>query len=134
MRQRAGWFAGLLVVGLALPAAASNRSDDVARIKNSANVFQEIMNTPDKGVPQELLEKAWCIAIVPNEKKAAFGIGGTYGKGLATCRTANGWSAPLFITVGGGSVGWQIGGTETDIVMLFMNDKALQSLLSDKFR
>ena len=134
MNQRALWLAGMLVAALALPAAASNRSDDVERINNAAQVFQEIMKTPDKGVPQELLEKAKCIAIIPNQKKAAFGIGGTYGKGLATCRTANGWSAPLFLTVGGGSVGWQIGGTSTDIVMLFMNDKALQSLLSDKFR
>src|SRR6185437_14724986 len=108
--------------GLAWPVlAASNRADDVERINNSVQVFQDIMKTPDKAVPQELLEKARCIAIIPNEKKAALGIGGRYGKGLATCRTANGWSAPLFVTVGGGSVGWQIGGSSTDIVMLFMN-------------
>ncbi|HEY7790973.1 MAG TPA: lipid-binding SYLF domain-containing protein [Vicinamibacterales bacterium] len=131
------WMAGIVMamVGLAWPArAASNRSDDIERIDNSAQVFQDIMKTPDKAVPQELLETARCIAIIPNEKKAAFGVGGRYGKGLATCRTANGWSAPLFITVGGGSIGWQIGGSSTDIVMLFMNDAALQRLLSDKFR
>lgn len=138
MRARMFWLTSVALValaGLAWPVmAASNRSDDIERINNSAQVFQEIMATPDKGVPQELLDSAKCIAIVPNQKKAAFGIGGTYGKGLATCRTPKGWSAPLFLTVGGGSFGFQIGGSSTDVVMLFMNDKALQSLLSDKFK
>jgi lipid-binding SYLF domain-containing protein len=92
------------------------------------------MRTPDKGIPRDLLEKAKCVAIIPGEEKLAFIFGGNYGKGLVTCRTANGWSAPLFLAVGGGSVGWQIGGSFTDGVMLFMNDHALQSLLSDKFK
>ena len=70
------------------------------------------MSTPDKSIPLDLLEGAKCIAIIPGEKQAAFGIGGNYGKGLATCRTANGWSAPLFLAVGGGSIGLQIGGRE----------------------
>jgi len=123
-----------LVLGLVLPAVASDRDDDVARINAATQVFQEIMNTPDNSIPLELLETAKCIAIIPGEKKLALGIGGNYGKGLATCRTANGWSAPLFLAVGGGSVGFQIGGSSTDIVMLFMNDQALQSLMKDKFR
>ena len=92
------------------------------------------MRTPDKGIPQELLEKAKCVAIVPGEEKLAFIFGGNYGKGVATCRTDHGWSAPMFIAVGGGSVGFQIGGSFTDVVMLFLNDHALQSLLSDKFK
>ena len=91
------------------------------------------MRTPDKGIPEDLLEKAKCLAIVPGEKKLAFIFGGNYGRGLATCRTANGWSAPMFVAVGGGSVGFQIGGSFTDVVMLFMNDNALQRLLGDKF-
>ena len=124
------------VVGLALllPALASDRSDDVGRVQKATQVFQEIMRTPDQGIPQELLETAKCVAIIPGEEKAAFIFGGSYGKGLATCRTAHGWSAPMFLAVGGGSVGFQIGGSFTDVVMLFMNDRALQSLLSDKFK
>jgi len=94
-----------LVLGVVLPAVASDRDDDVARINAATQVFQEIMNSPDNSIPLELLETAKCIAIIPGEKKLALGIGGNYGKGLATCRTANGWSAPLFLAVGGGSVG-----------------------------
>ena len=92
------------------------------------------MDTPDKAIPNRLLESAKCIVIVPGEKKFAFVFGGNYGRGVATCRTATGWSAPMFVAVEGGSVGYQIGGSSTDIVMLFMNDHALQSLLGDKFK
>ena len=124
------------VAGLALvlPALASDRDDDLGRIQKATRVFHEIMTTPDKGIPRDLLEKAKCVAIIPGEEKLAFIFGGNYGKGLATCRTANGWSAPMFVAVGGGSVGFQIGGSFTDVVMLFMNDHALQSLMSDKFK
>jgi len=121
-------------LALALPALASDRDDDVGRVQKATQVFQEIMRTPDKGIPQDLLEKAKCVAIIPGEEKAAFIFGGNYGKGLATCRTENGWSAPMFVAVGGGSVGFQIGASFTDVVLLFMNDHALQSLLSDKFK
>jgi lipid-binding SYLF domain-containing protein len=114
--------------------AASDREDDIQRIDNSAEVLQEIMSTPDKGIPQKLLESAKCIAIIPGEKKAAFMFGGRYGKGLAICKTAQGWSAPLFLTIGGGSFGFQIGASSTDIVMLVMNDNGMKSLLSDKFK
>lgn len=125
-----------LMLSLSIPAVtlASDKDDDISRIHRSAEVFKEIMNTPDKGIPQELLETAKCVAIVPGEKKFAFIIGGNWGRGVAMCRTAGGWSAPMFIAVDGGSVGYQIGGSSTDIVMLFMNDHALQSLLSDKFK
>jgi lipid-binding SYLF domain-containing protein len=121
-------------LSLVLPTLASDRDDDLGRIQKATQVFQEIMRTPDKGIPRDLLEKAKCVAIIPGEEKAAFIFGGTYGKGLATCRTAHGWSAPMFLAVGGGSVGFQIGGSFTDVVMLFMNDHALQSLLGDKFK
>lgn len=114
--------------------ASSERSDDVERIRNATQVFREIMATPDKAIPQELLESAKCIAIIPGEKKAAFVVGASYGKGIATCRTAEGWSTPLFVALGGGSVGFQIGGSSTDLVMIFMNEKGLHSLLSDKFK
>ena len=124
-------IAGLALV---LPALASDREDDIGRVEKATRVFHEIMATPDKGIPQDLLEKAKCIAIIPGEEKLAFIFGGNYGKGLASCRTANGWSAPMFVAVGGGSVGFQIGASFTDVVLLFMNDHALQSLLSDKFK
>jgi len=124
-----------LAVGVVSSAlASSNQKEDIERIQNATQVFHEIMATPDKAIPQELLESAKCIAIIPGEKKAAFVVGGNYGKGLATCRTARGWSAPLFLAVGGGSVGFQIGGSSTDVVMIFRSEKGLHSLLSDKFK
>jgi SH3 domain-containing YSC84-like protein 1 len=126
-------FASVLVLGIVVPCAASDRDDDVGRIEAATDVFQEIMSTPDKSIPEDLLKSSKCIAIIPGEKKVAFGIGGNYGKGLATCRIANGWSAPMFLAIGGGSVGFQIGGSSTDLVALFMNDQALQKLVSDKF-
>jgi lipid-binding SYLF domain-containing protein len=125
-----------LVVLVTLTAVASDREDDVKRTQKAAQVFQEIMSTPDQGIPSDLLESAKCIVIIPGDKKFAFVFGGSYGRGLATCRTehGHGWSAPMFVAIDSGSVGYQIGGSSTDIVMLFMNDHALQSLMSDKFK
>ncbi len=127
-------IATTLVVLVTLTAVASDREDDVKRTQKAAQVFQEIMSTPDQGIPSELLESAKCVVIIPGDKKFAFVFGGSYGRGLATCRTEHGWSAPMFVAIDSGSVGYQIGGSSTDIVMLFMNDHALQSLLSDKFK
>jgi len=126
-------FSALIVIVTQI-AAASDRDDDVARTQKAAQVFKEIMDTPDRGIPHDLLEKAKCIAIIPGDKKFAFIFGGSYGRGVATCRTASGWSAPMFVAIDGGSVGYQIGGSSTDLVMLFMNDHALKSLLGDKFK
>ena len=124
-----------ILIGIAsLTAVASDRDDDVNRTQKAAQVFKEIMNTPDQGIPSNLLESAKCIAIIPGDKKFAFVFGGSYGRGLATCRTGHGWSAPMFVAIDSGSVGYQIGGSSTDLVMLFMNDHALQSLMSDKFK
>ena len=123
-----------LLLGAPIVVSASDRDDDVNRTKKATEVFKEIMNAPDKGIPDDLLASAKCVAIVPGEVKFAFILGGNYGRGVATCRTGNGLSAPMFVAVDGGSVGYQIGGSSTDIVMLFMNDHALQSLLSDKFK
>ena len=119
-----------------LSAGAMYGNQDTAnRLKESAEVLNEIMATPDKGIPQELLEKSSCIVIVPGLKKAAFILGGKYGKGFLSCRNAsgNGWSAPAAIKVEGGSVGFQIGGSETDAVMLVMNKRGAEKLLSSKF-
>ncbi len=117
-----------------MTAVASDREDDVTRVHKAAQVFNEIMSAPDKGIPHDLLNKAKCIAIIPGELKFAFILGGNYGRGVATCRTANGWSAPMFVAVDGGSVGYQIGGSSTDLVMLFINDHALHNLLADRFK
>jgi len=124
----------VLLLAAAQIAAASDRADDVARTQKAAQVLREVMDAPDKGIPHDLLETAKCIAIIPGDKKFAFIFGGSYGRGVATCRTGHGWSAPMFIAIDGGSVGYQIGGSSTDIILLFMNDRALQSLLSDKFK
>jgi lipid-binding SYLF domain-containing protein len=127
-------IATTLVLLVTLTAVASDRGDDVSRTDKATQAFKEIMSAPDRGIPQDLLESAKCIAIIPGDVKFAFIFGGNYGRGLATCRTGHGWSAPMFLAIDGGSVGYQIGGSSTDIVLLFMNDRALQSLLSDKFK
>src|SRR6202522_4417962 len=124
----------VLLLAAAQIAVASDRADDVARTQKAAQVLKEVMDAPDKGIPHDLLGTAQCIAIIPGDKKFAFIFGGNYGRGVATCRTSHGWSAPLFVALDGGSVGYQIGGSSTDVVMLFMNDHALHSLLSDKFK
>src|SRR5271154_4847225 len=123
-----------LALVVALPVVASDHEDDVNRTHKAAQVFKEIMDTPDQGIPQNLLASAKCIAIIPGDVKFALVFGGSYGRGLATCRTKDGWSAPMFVAIDGGSVGYQLGGSSTDLVMLFMNDHALQSLLGDKFK
>jgi SH3 domain-containing YSC84-like protein 1 len=103
------------------------------RLSDSAKVFNEIMATPDKGIPQDLLEKANCIVIVPGMKQAAFVVGGKFGRGYAVCRE-NGrhWGGPAAIRVEGGSFGFQIGGSSTDVVMLVMNERGMRRLLEDK--
>src|ERR1700722_5524721 len=123
-----------LTLVVILPVIASDHEEDVDRTHKAAEVFRQIMNTPDQGIPSDLLASAKCIAIIPGEIKFAFIFGANYGRGLATCRTENGWSAPMFVAIDGGSVGYQIGGSSTDLIMLFMNDHALNSLLGDKFK
>ena len=109
-------------------------SDPVKRIDAAANVLDEIMGAPDKGIPREVLEDAKCVAVVPSMIKGGFIVGARYGKGVATCRTESGWSAPAPFTVAGGSWGLQIGGEAVDLVMLVMNDNGMEHLLSSKFK
>jgi SH3 domain-containing YSC84-like protein 1 len=134
MRKAAMLYLVLTVVLSFSVHASSNRDDDVHRIEDSAQIFQEIMGAPDRSIPQNLLESAQCIAIIPAEMKLAFIVGGNYGKGLVTCRAPKSWSAPVFITVGGGSFGLQIGGSSTDLILVFRGRRGLQRLLSDKFK
>jgi len=123
-----------LVTLLGSMAWATAKDDSVERLQKSADVLKEIMATPDKGIPEEVLDDAKCIVVVPHLIKAGFIVGGKHGRGVASCRTATGWSAPAFISVGGGSWGLQIGAEGVDLVMLVMNDKGLQHLLSSKFQ
>ena len=113
--------------------AGSAREDSVARLQSSVEVLQAIMATPDKGIPEEVLNGAKCILVVPNLIKGGFILGAKHGRGVASCRTKHGWSAPAFVSVGGGSAGLQIGVEGVDLVMLIMNDQGFQHLLSSKF-
>ena len=103
------------------------------RVQAAADVLNEIESAPDSGIPQEILGKTECVAVVPSMLKGGFIVGGKYGRGLASCRTPKGWSAPAFFTVTGGSVGFQIGGQAVDLVMLIMNNDGMQHLLSSQF-
>ncbi|HWF47649.1 MAG TPA: lipid-binding SYLF domain-containing protein [Bryobacteraceae bacterium] len=126
----------LLAIGVIIAAATSLLADTSAdRLEASATVLKEITNAPDKGIPRDLIEKASCLVIVPGVKKAAFIVGGKYGKGFMICRKADnlGWGAPAAIRMEGGSFGFQIGGSETDVVMLIMDKSGKNSLLRSKF-
>jgi SH3 domain-containing YSC84-like protein 1 len=112
---------------------SSKLKDEAEQAEKAAKVFQEIMGAPDQEIPREILDGAECVAVFPSVLKAGLIIGGQGGRGVASCRTAQGWSAPAFFNLGGGSVGLQIGAQSTDFVMLFMNKNGLNSLLTDKF-
>jgi lipid-binding SYLF domain-containing protein len=113
--------------------AGSAREDSVARLQSSVEVLHAVMSAPDKGIPEEVLSNAKCILVVPDLIKGGFIFGGKHGRGVASCRTSEGWSAPAFVSVGGGSWGLQIGVEDVDLVMLVMNDQGFQHLLSSKF-
>ena len=125
----------LLATALAPCGSVAANDDTAKRLGAATDVLNEIMSTPDKGIPQDLLDKSACAVIIPNVKKGAFILGAKYGRGFIACRRSNGsgWSAPAGVKVEGGSVGLQIGGSETDVVMLVMNKAAINKLLSSKF-
>jgi lipid-binding SYLF domain-containing protein len=121
---------------LSIPAFAADREVKVDdRLNASADTIADMMHASDKGIPQDLLDKAHCVVVVPGMKKAGFIVGAKYGRGFAACRQhdGTGWSAPAAIRVEGGSFGFQIGGSETDVILLVMNDGGMRHLLSDKF-
>ncbi|MFZ0773131.1 MAG: lipid-binding SYLF domain-containing protein [Candidatus Sulfotelmatobacter sp.] len=125
-----------LVVSLcscAVSFAADEETKAAERVQAAADVLNEIQAAPDKGIPQEVLGSAECVAVVPSMLKGGFIVGAKYGRGLASCRTPKGWSAPAFFVVTGGSVGWQIGGQAVDLVMLIMNKDGMKRLLSSEF-
>ena len=129
-----GVLLGSMSVAMCAKDDEDKTSDEVKRINSAANALDEIMGAPDKGIPQEVFEGAKCVAVVPSMIKGGFIVGARYGKGVATCRTSSGWSAPAPITIAGGSWGLQFGGEAVDLVMLIMNDKGMEHLLSSKFK
>lgn len=125
----------LLVFLFALVSVSVSVAETAAsRIESAATVLNEIMSAPDKGIPEEVIGSAKCVAVVPSLLKGGFFVGGAHGKGVATCRTADGWSAPAPFTITGASFGPQIGLQGVDLVMLVMNDRGMQALLSSKFK
>lgn len=108
--------------------------DLTERLEKSTDVLNHLTSAPDKGIPEEVLASAKCIAVVPNLVKGGFILGGKHGRGVVTCRTADGWSAPAFISIGGGSAGLQIGVEGVDLIMVIMNNKGMEQLLSSKFQ
>jgi lipid-binding SYLF domain-containing protein len=114
--------------------AATGHEDSIERLRLSSGVLHSIIEAPDKGIPEEVVSNAKCIVVVPHLVKGGFIVGGEHGRGIATCRTPEGWSAPAFVSMGGGSWGLQIGVEGVDLVMLVMNDQGFQHLLSNKFK
>jgi len=131
-------FLAVCVLFCVATAALADESDDENkaedRLKAAARVLDEIQSAPDQGIPEEVLGSAECVAIVPSMLKGGFIVGARYGRGVASCRTPKGWSAPAFFVVEGGSVGLQIGGQAVDLVMLIMNQDGMRNLLSSKFK
>ena len=129
-----------LVCGLAMTAtsvsgfAAADKAKLDGRLNDAKSVLNEIMSTPDKGIPTNILAGASCVVVIPSFKKGAFLVGAQYGQGVATCRTGRGWSAPVFIQLTGGSFGFQAGGQSTDLVLVAMNRNGLQDMLKNKFK
>jgi lipid-binding SYLF domain-containing protein len=129
-------IAAALIAGLAGASAAQTAGadikDEIEQSEKAARVFDEIMGAPDKAIPNAILDDARCVGVFPSVVKVAFGIGGSGGRGVVSCRTSAGWSAPAFFNLGGGSIGFQIGAESTDLVMLFMTDDGINSLLRNK--
>jgi SH3 domain-containing YSC84-like protein 1 len=125
----------LLVLALAASAFAAGENNQAAnRVKAASAVLEEIQTAPDTGIPDEVMGSAECVAVVPSMLKAGFVFGAQYGRGVASCRTVKGWSDPAFFAIQGGSFGLQIGGQAVDLVMLIMNHKGMEHLMSSKFK
>ena len=125
-------FLSLLLTSVAF--AEGDRDKTISRVDDAGTVLNEIMSAPDSGIPEEIFGSAKCIAVVPSLLKGGIGLGAQYGKGVASCHTDKGWSAPVFFTVKGGSFGLQIGAQAVDLVMVIMNENGMKALLSSKFK
>lgn len=125
---------GICSLLMVSPMSSAASADTPERLTAAVETLNSLTEAPDKGIPADLLKKAQCVVVVPSLKSAALGIGGEYGRGFASCRTASGWSGPAGVKVEGGSVGFQIGGSETEVVLLVMNKKGMDRLLSSQFK
>src|SRR5262245_46631919 len=134
MRPKNLFLIALILFAFTSSLFAEDRGKTVSRLQSAGTVLDEIMAAPDKGLPEEILNSAECVAVVPSLLKGGFIVGGSYGRGVASCRTTSGWSAPAFFRMEGGSVGFQIGGQAVDLVMVVMNEKGMNRLLTSKFK
>jgi len=135
MKRISAFGVGLALVASSLSAfGEGDKAKLTDRLQNATAVINQIMASPDKGIPASILSGASCVVVVPSYKKAAFVVGAQYGQGAATCRTPKGWSAPVFVQLAGGSFGFQIGGQSTDLILVAMNDQGLQDMLKNKFK
>ncbi len=136
MKKVFGALFGLLVAtsGMSPVAHASDQGKLDQRLAASSGILDEIMNAPDSSIPENITAHAHCVIVIPAVKKLAFAVGGQYGRGVATCRTGHGWSAPVGVTLGGGSFGFQIGGQSTDVILLGMNVKSGEDMLHSKVK
>jgi lipid-binding SYLF domain-containing protein len=134
MKKILGVLCAVAISAGMIPAASAQDAKLDDRLTSAAAVIDEVMGTPDKGIPQAILAGASCVVVVPSFKKGAFIGGVQYGQGVATCRTPQGWSAPVFVQLTGGSFGFQIGGQATDLVLVAMNQNGLQDMLKNKFK
>ncbi|HEY4010606.1 MAG TPA: lipid-binding SYLF domain-containing protein [Acidobacteriaceae bacterium] len=134
MKKVLALLCGLFLLAGIVPARATDMNTLDARLNAAADVIEQIMATPDKGIPSSILAGATCVVVIPSYKKGAFVLGAQYGQGVATCRTPAGWGAPVFVRLEGGSFGWQIGGQATDLVLVAMNQKGLDDMLRNKFK
>ncbi len=135
MKRLSGILCGMALLAATCSGFAQDDKEKLdERLTSAQDVMNEIMATPDKGVPRGILAGASCVTVIPAYKKGAIIVGAQYGKGVATCRTPNGWSAPVFVRLEGGSFGWQIGGQSTDLVLIAMNKRGLQDMLKNKVK
>jgi SH3 domain-containing YSC84-like protein 1 len=137
MKRFTATFCAMTLAATSLTAfAAGDKAKMIGRLDSAQSVLNEIMATPDKSIPQNILSSAYCVVVIPSFKKGAFVVGGQYGQGAATCRTtpSGRWSAPVFVQLAGGSFGFQIGGQSTDLVLVGMNERSLSDMLHNKFK
>jgi lipid-binding SYLF domain-containing protein len=125
-------FWSIVLVFLVVTPVFASKGKQIERLQESAAVLSEVMNIPEEGIPRDLLKKSECIVIIPSMKKGAFGIGGNYGRGCLLCRIENKWSPPVMVSMAGGSIGFQLGGSSTDVILLIMNERGINKLLESK--
>jgi len=130
--QQKSFVAAAVWLTMIVTTVASISTAEIKRLENAAGVVRAMRDQPDKGIPEGMWQRAACVVVIPDLKKAAFGIGGEYGKGVMTCRNGERWGAPIFMQLAKGSWGFQIGGEEVDLVLLVMNRGGAEKLLKDK--